>query len=53
MNAAGNIMGMMPHPERASDATLRHTDGQKIFASLIKNFVNQEVIFDNMIVERS
>ena len=39
INEDGNVMGMMPHPERASDPVLRHTDGQKIFRSLIEHVV--------------
>jgi phosphoribosylformylglycinamidine synthase subunit PurQ / glutaminase len=35
VNGQGNVLGMMPHPERASDPLLGHTDGQKIFRSLI------------------
>jgi phosphoribosylformylglycinamidine (FGAM) synthase-like amidotransferase family enzyme len=35
-------MGLMPHPERASDPVLGNTDGQKIFRSLIASFVLQE-----------
>ncbi len=34
-NREGNILGMMPHPERASDALLGSTDGRFIFQSLI------------------
>lgn len=34
-NAAGNVAGLMPHPERASDALLGSTDGQAIFASIV------------------
>jgi phosphoribosylformylglycinamidine synthase subunit PurQ / glutaminase len=30
----GNVFGLMPHPERASDALLGSTDGQLIFVSL-------------------
>ncbi|MFI5251662.1 MAG: phosphoribosylformylglycinamidine synthase subunit PurQ [Bacteroidota bacterium] len=52
MNIAGNVMGMMPHPERASDAVLRHTDGQKIFTSLIKSFIPLEMIPENLLVDR-
>lgn len=33
-NAAGNVLGMMPHPERAVEALLGGTDGKGIFASL-------------------
>jgi phosphoribosylformylglycinamidine synthase len=43
INERGNIMGMMPHPERAADPVLRHTDGQKIFSSIIENLVTEEV----------
>ncbi|MFH2004062.1 MAG: phosphoribosylformylglycinamidine synthase I, partial [Bacteroidota bacterium] len=35
INESGSIMGMMPHPERASDAVLRHTDGRRLFESII------------------
>jgi phosphoribosylformylglycinamidine synthase I len=35
MNERGNVLGMMPHPERASDPLLGHTDGRKIFNSLL------------------
>ena len=38
INDYGNVLGMMPHPERAADPLLRHTDGQKIFKSLIEHF---------------
>ncbi len=41
VNEQGNVMGMMPHPERASEALLGNTDGQKIFSSMIDNFVFQ------------
>jgi phosphoribosylformylglycinamidine synthase len=42
INEAGNVLGMMPHPERAADPLLRHTDGQKIFKSLIAHYVLDE-----------
>ena len=35
INTAGNVMGMMPHPERASEAILGSEDGKIIFQSLI------------------
>lgn len=35
MNRAGNVLGMMPHPERAVEAILGSTDGLGIFQSLI------------------
>jgi len=36
MNAKGNVMGLMPHPERASETLLGSDDGQVIFRSLIE-----------------
>lgn len=35
INKAGNVMGMMPHPERASEAILGSEDGKIIFQSII------------------
>ena len=35
-NAAGNVFGMMPHPERATSAILGNTDGFKVFAQLFQ-----------------
>ncbi len=35
INEEGNVMGMMPHPERACDPILGNTDGRKIFESMI------------------
>jgi phosphoribosylformylglycinamidine synthase len=34
-NATGNVLGMMPHPERASEALLGGTDGVDLFRSLV------------------
>jgi phosphoribosylformylglycinamidine synthase len=34
VNARGNVLGMMPHPERAVDALLGSTDGLGLFRSL-------------------
>jgi phosphoribosylformylglycinamidine synthase len=33
-NAGRNVLGMMPHPERASEPALGSIDGMKVFASL-------------------
>ena len=33
-NKAGNVFGMMPHPERATSAALGNLDGFKVFAQL-------------------
>ncbi|HYD86149.1 MAG TPA: phosphoribosylformylglycinamidine synthase subunit PurQ [Vitreimonas sp.] len=35
VNARGNVMGMMPHPERASDPVLGRTGGAAVFQSLM------------------
>ena len=34
-NAAGNVLGMMPHPERAVESLLGSTDGLAMFESLL------------------
>jgi phosphoribosylformylglycinamidine synthase len=34
-NKAGNVLGMMPHPERCSESVLGGTDGRFIFESVI------------------
>ena len=36
-NKSGNIMGMMPHPERASEEIIDGTDGRYIFESVIQS----------------
>ncbi|MBV6622038.1 MAG: phosphoribosylformylglycinamidine synthase subunit PurQ [Rivularia sp. (in: Bacteria)] len=36
-NKDGNVLGMMPHPERASDAMLGNTDGLKLFSGLLES----------------
>jgi phosphoribosylformylglycinamidine synthase len=33
-NEAGNVLGMMPHPDRSSEALLGSADGAKIFKSM-------------------
>ncbi len=38
INEAGNVLGMMPHPERSCEAILGSTDGNLIFESIIDNF---------------
>lgn len=34
-NQAGNVLGMMPHPERAADPALGNTDGLALFKGLL------------------
>ncbi|MFC7687388.1 phosphoribosylformylglycinamidine synthase subunit PurQ [Ureibacillus sp. GCM10028918] len=36
INERGNVLGMMPHPERAVDALLGSDDGLKVFKSIVK-----------------
>ncbi|MEO6043479.1 MAG: phosphoribosylformylglycinamidine synthase subunit PurQ [Tepidiformaceae bacterium] len=35
INAQGNVLGMMPHPERAGEALVGGTDGNRIWKSLL------------------
>ena len=37
VNAGGNDLGMMPHPERASEAVLGNTDGLALFAGAVES----------------
>jgi len=45
-NEQGNVFGMMPHPERATNAALGNTDGRIVLQSLIMN-ANQGLIKEN------
>ena len=40
INEEGNVLGLMPHPERSVDPVLRYTDGQKILASVIESVLS-------------
>jgi phosphoribosylformylglycinamidine synthase I len=35
-NAARNVVGLMPHPERASEAELGSADGRRLFEALVR-----------------
>jgi phosphoribosylformylglycinamidine synthase subunit PurQ / glutaminase len=35
-NRAGNVLGMMPHPERSADAAIGSTDGMGLFTGLLE-----------------
>ncbi|EJL24764.1 phosphoribosylformylglycinamidine synthase subunit PurQ [Novosphingobium sp. AP12] len=39
LNDAGNVLGMMPHPERAIETTHGGTDGRGLFESAIRGLV--------------
>jgi phosphoribosylformylglycinamidine synthase len=53
INKTGNVLGMMPHPERASDPVLQHTDGRKIFESMIQSVGSQLQMAESLVTERS
>lgn len=42
-NERGNVLGMMPHPERAVDALVGGADGLKVFKSIVKQWREQHV----------
>jgi phosphoribosylformylglycinamidine synthase len=37
LNKNGNVLGMMPHPERAADSIIGLNDGEKFFTSIIES----------------
>ena len=39
LNDTGNVLGMMPHPERAADAVLGGVDGLPLFEGLVRSLV--------------
>ncbi|MEK7678778.1 MAG: phosphoribosylformylglycinamidine synthase subunit PurQ [Deltaproteobacteria bacterium] len=39
INEKGNVLGMMPHPERACERLLGSTDGKGVFESILKGFL--------------
>jgi phosphoribosylformylglycinamidine synthase len=38
-NAQGNVMGLMPHPERAAEAVLGSADGRKLFEGILRSLL--------------
>lgn len=42
INAHGNVLGMMPHPERAVEALLGSTDGLALFTSLKRHITSSQ-----------
>ncbi|RDI36688.1 phosphoribosylformylglycinamidine synthase subunit PurQ [Falsibacillus pallidus] len=44
MNEKGNVLGMMPHPERAVDSMLGSSDGLKLFKSIVHHWRESNVI---------
>ena len=43
-NGKGNVLGMMPHPERAVDQLLGGADGLKLFQSIVKHWREANVV---------
>lgn len=43
MNADGNVLGMMPHPERNAESILGNEDGRLIFMSMLTSFGTSEL----------
>ncbi|RBP05885.1 phosphoribosylformylglycinamidine synthase subunit PurQ [Rossellomorea aquimaris] len=43
-NKEGNVLGMMPHPERAMDTLLGSEDGKKLFQSIVKHWREKHVV---------
>ena len=35
-NARGNVIGMMPHPERLSEGVVGGEDGRRLFESIVE-----------------
>ncbi|OEH93402.1 phosphoribosylformylglycinamidine synthase subunit PurQ [Bacillus solimangrovi] len=44
VNEQGNVLGMMPHPERAVDDLLGSADGLHLFQSILKNWRESHVV---------
>jgi len=43
INERGNVLGMMPHPERAVDALVGGADGLAVFKSIVKQWREKHV----------
>lgn len=44
INEKGNVLGMMPHPERAVDQLLGGADGLKLFQSIVRSWREANVV---------
>lgn len=44
INQQGNVLGMMPHPERAVESILGNTDGIPFFQSILETIQKRQVI---------
>ncbi|WP_140907969.1 phosphoribosylformylglycinamidine synthase subunit PurQ, partial [Listeria monocytogenes] len=43
VNERGNVLGMMPHPERAVEEIIGGTDGLRLFESVVKAWKEEQV----------
>lgn len=43
-NAQGNVLGLMPHPERCAEAILSNQDGQLIFQSMLASLIGNSPV---------
>ena len=41
VNREGNVLGMMPHPERCCEEIMGSTDGRYVFESIIGSLVGR------------
>lgn len=44
VNREGNVLGLMPHPERAVEAMLGSTDGLLVFRSMVESLTRQQQV---------
>lgn len=44
INSTGNVLGMMPHPERACDTDIGRTDGMNLFLSIAESVADGKAI---------
>ena len=52
INETGNVLGLMPHPERSVEALLGSTDGIGLFESLRRHVDNKKVAVGSMYARR-
>ena len=43
-NAGRNVLGMMPHPERACEPLLGSSDGMRLFENVAQSFARNGVV---------
>jgi phosphoribosylformylglycinamidine synthase len=44
VNPDRNVLGMMPHPERACEALLGSTDGALVFSSMLDHILKRDAV---------